>query len=223
MEQISDLYIGTEASKADRSTRLYVFRDGVFNIQPSKSGGGKDIVCSHADNDRFDQSVWRDLEPNQLDSILQQVATQTEALMYMAHKLRLQPLIKALHGFLFRYCITEVFCNYNGARAKGILNGRKGMVLTDRVTDVALGGSTVTKPEWINSILMKPYGATTAGYTPDPHALLQQVGKITFCSETKTLDFDARTLLAAPRAMRSVCAWICLESTQNSHRSPSAR
>jgi hypothetical protein len=88
------------------------------------------------------------------------VALQAEALMYIGHKLKLQPLIQTMHVFLQKHCVFS-------STTDGLLLGRLGLVLSDRVVDAAMGSTTMTKQEWVHSILTKPGGFSgTYGSSP---------------------------------------------------------
>jgi hypothetical protein len=94
----------------------------------------------------------------QLTSVRREAAAQTGALLLMAHVLRLQPLIDALHSFVTNAAAT----------AAGLLYGVLQLVFTDAVLDAALGSSTVSKYTYISSLLTQPCSFTRSAWTPWP-------------------------------------------------------
>lgn len=114
------------------------------------------------------------------DVFVREVCVQTEALLFIAHKLRLQPLIKVMHTFLFTSCLG----------GRGLLYGKLQLVLTDRVLEAGMGSSSLTKAQWVNSILTQPCGLVRDVF--GQRALLHPLeSSIRFEQDTKTLHFEA--------------------------------
>lgn len=64
----------------------------------------------------------------------------------MGHVLRQQRLIDALHSFLF----------WSTAGEDGLLYGVLSLVFSDAIVEAAIGSGTISKQEYINSVLSKP-------------------------------------------------------------------
>jgi hypothetical protein len=114
--------------------------------------------------------------------VQQQVATQTAELLLIAHMLRLQPLLDALHGFVFRASLT----------ATSLLYGALDQVFTEAVLDVALGSGCITKEVYLSSVLSQPasFSAGTAGH----HGFFKLTGAVTFVRVRDTLKCRAQLL-----------------------------
>lgn len=110
------------------------------------------------------QEVYDYASEESMDAALQVLATQLEALLWVAHKMQLAPLISALHTLI----------HSNVAMSQGVLRGFLGRVLTPRVQEAALGpGRTTTSTrEWINSIVTQP-AAVSEHQQPHQGWLLQ--------------------------------------------------
>jgi hypothetical protein len=86
---------------------------------------------------------------------LQQVTTQLEPLLWLAHKMQLAPLISSLQDFIHSSVVME-----DGLLRKGCLS----QVFTPRVLEAALGpGCTTGAREWMDSIVAQP--VTVSGKT----------------------------------------------------------
>jgi hypothetical protein len=100
----------------------------------------------------------------QVQGFKQQVAAQTEQLLWLAYRLQLQPLVQCLHAFIRTCCLFDI----------SLLRGRLDVVFTHRVLE-AIGVSSLTccKGAWINSVLCQDisFSDSIAGA-----ALLQPVG-----------------------------------------------
>lgn len=79
-------------------------------------------------------------------TLVDSVAAQAEQLLFLAHKLRLQPLIDKMHKFLF-WCL---------APEKGLLRDRVNDVLSDRILDEVLADSTLDRADYEATILRQP-------------------------------------------------------------------
>jgi hypothetical protein len=78
--------------------------------------------------------------------VQREVAAQTEALLRLAHVLRLQPLTDAVHSFIYAACVC----------GNDVLDGVMDLVFTDAVLEAALGGSSISKEVYIISVLSRP-------------------------------------------------------------------
>jgi hypothetical protein len=114
----------------------------------------------------------------------QQVAKQLSALLYVAHVLRLQPLLSVLHQFLL--------LNAEMPSNERLLSGVMGLVFTDAVLEAAIGNSTFSKEAYVSSVTSQPCSLTPgiAGHG----SLLKPVGPITHNAVTNVLKFDAQLL-----------------------------
>lgn len=81
-----------------------------------------------------------------LDGVRELVVAQTAELLLLAHLLRVQPLLDAVHSFVFSATLTR----------SSVLYGQLGEVFTDAVLDAALGNSTLSKDVYLSSVLSRP-------------------------------------------------------------------
>lgn len=121
-------------------------------------------------------------ESNWDSEVQQQVAEQTAELLLIAHMLRLQPLLDALHGFVFRASLT----------ASSLLYGALDQVFTDAVLDVALGSGCLSKEVYLSSVLSQP--ASFAAGTAGQHGFFKLTGAVTFVRVCDTLKCRAQLL-----------------------------
>jgi hypothetical protein len=160
-EQTVDVQLGAGA--------FYFFSDepltlGVFDL------GSTDHVCS--------------VESRQQRKQLQRlVAQHIGDLLHIAHMLRLQPLLDAMHDFVL----------WATAGVDGLLYGVLKLVFTDAVLEAAIGTGTVSKEAYINSVLAKP-----CGLTPEYaacHKLFRRTSEIEpVAGQEGALRFEARLL-----------------------------
>lgn len=106
--------------------------------------------------------------------------------MYIAHKLRLQPLSEVLHTFLHKNCFVS-----SSIGLKGLLVGQLGLVFSDRVLDAAMGSSSMTKQDWVRSILTRPCGFV-GGVVGQNHLLEPALDSVELIG--LTLRFSAKLL-----------------------------
>lgn len=92
----------------------------------------------------------------------QQVAAQTEQLLWLAYRLQLAPLIEELHVFL-RLTMPVV---------DGVLEHHVDAVFTERVLDAALGSNKLGKDAWIMQILHHVHALAPGS----KHALFKPIG-----------------------------------------------
>jgi hypothetical protein len=83
--------------------------------------------------------------------LIQQVAQQTEELLWWAYRLQLPTLADKLHAFV----------RHNAAFTNSILRGHLQHVFTDRVLDAALGPNQMGRNTWINAVLSEPAASVT--------------------------------------------------------------
>ena len=114
----------------------------------------------------------------------QQLATQTAALLELAHVLRLQQLLDVLHRFI----------QINAwPRGSFLLSDVAGLVFTGAVLEAALGSSSaLTEEAYVSSVLSQPC-SLTPGNAGD-YSLIKPVGEPTWDASTKCLEFDAQLL-----------------------------
>lgn len=77
----------------------------------------------------------------------QQLAGQIGALLCVAHVMRIQPLLNALHKFILWATVIA---------DEGLLHGVLSMVFADQVLQEALGSSIISKESYIKSVLTRP-------------------------------------------------------------------
>lgn len=114
--------------------------------------------------------------------VQQQVATQTADLLLIAHMLRLQPLLDALHGFVFRASLPT----------SSLLYGALDSVFTEAVLDVALGSGYLSKDVYLSSVLAQP--ASFAPGTVGQHGFFKPTGAVTFVRVRDSLKVRAQLL-----------------------------
>jgi hypothetical protein len=85
------------------------------------------------------------------DAARKALTTQLEALLWLAHKMQLAPLISSLHNFI----------HSSVAVRNGLLRGCLNEVFTDRVKEAALGTAhSSTAQQWVNNIVAQPAAIT---------------------------------------------------------------
>lgn len=115
----------------------------------------------------------------QLRNVSREAAAQTGALLHIAHVLRLQPLIDALHTFVS-----------SAATAPGsLLFGVLQLMFSDAVLDAVLGSSTISKYTYISSVLTQPCSFTPG--LPGHLGLFKPAGPISLSEESNSIVFDA--------------------------------
>jgi hypothetical protein len=148
LQQLDDLSIKTKVGVGPVFLRI---AGGVY----ASTGTSEDrmqltVTCP---TDAAGRNVSQPCSEEEWEAFVKDVALQCEALMFIGHKLKLQPLITTMHTFLQKNCGFS-----SKSEGSGMLLGRLGPVLSDRVVDAAMGSSTMTKQEWLHSILTKPCG-----------------------------------------------------------------
>lgn len=128
-----------------------------------------------------------DVKQQQRLKLVQELAAQTEALLVTAHKLQLHTLIQHLQRFIFSNLAPRhddggsLFC------------GVGHLLFTDRLLDAALGSSTMSKGQYISSVLA--CGAVEE--QPARASALQPIASsLQICDVSRLINFDAR--LGAP-------------------------
>lgn len=109
---------------------------------------------------------------------MRQVAEQTELLLFVAHKLPLQPLVLHMHNFLY----SSLCCIHDHGCIELFDGPPVHMVFTDRVYEAATSGLGMTKELFLSSVLSRPGSFADAhgcpagctGHVP----LLRPVGEI---------------------------------------------
>jgi hypothetical protein len=122
--------------------------------------------------------------PEQQQDVQQQVATQTQALLRLAHVLRQRPLLEVLHQFML--------LNARPPGSACLLSGVAGLVFIDAVLEAALGSSTLSKEAYVSDVMSQPCSLTPnrLGYSN----LLKPVGPRSYDTEMDVLEFDALML-----------------------------
>jgi hypothetical protein len=118
--------------------------------------------------------------------VRQQVAKQTSSLLHLAHVLRLQPLLDLLHQFLL------LNAEMPSGFLCGLLTGVMGLVFSDAVLEAALGSSTLSKEDYVSSVLSQPFSFTPGAIGHS--SLLKPFGPKTYDAGTDVLKFDAQLL-----------------------------
>jgi hypothetical protein len=84
------------------------------------------------------------VDKDQVQAFKQQVAAQTEQLLWLAYRLQLQPLVQCLHNFIRSGSLFRIL----------LLRGRLDAVFTDRVLEaISVSSLTCYRGAWINSVL----------------------------------------------------------------------
>jgi hypothetical protein len=120
------------------------------------------------------------LETEDVKAFQQNMAQQTEALLYQAHRLQLQPLVSRLHTFIASSTHVK----------DGILFGQLASVFTVRVFEIVLPGQATQadKDAWVSTALSLPCGFKLL---PSVNFLLQRTSAPTV-SRAGTLRFGAK-------------------------------
>jgi hypothetical protein len=114
----------------------------------------------------------------------QQVATQTAALLQVAHMLQQPQLVQVLHHFV---------C-HNTSGSKSLLYGVPNLVFTDAVIKAAVGtGGSQCRDDYIRSALSYPFGIGK-GFAAGGCALLKPMGPFVSCKNTGKQEFKAQLL-----------------------------
>jgi hypothetical protein len=122
------------------------------------------------------------LTAQQRSQVQRTVATQAGELLRIAHVLRLQVLIDAVHNFVFASALGTA----------SVLYGFLGLVFTDAVLEASLGSSTISKETYISSVLSRPCSFTSG--IIGLYSLLKPLGAITAKPSTDVVEFDAQLL-----------------------------
>lgn len=112
----------------------------------------------------------------------QQVAAQVGSLLHMAHVLRQQQLIDTMHSFIL----------WHTRNPWSLLWGVLELIFTDEAVAAALGSSTLSKVQYINSVLTQPCSFMDGFYCR--RALMQPEGPFSLDSDTGSLQFQAKLL-----------------------------
>jgi hypothetical protein len=121
----------------------------------------------------------------QRSDVKQQVAKQAAALLQLAHKLHLQPLLSVLHQFLL--------FNVQPGCGHRLLSGAASLVFTDAVLEAASGSSNLSKEAYISSVLSRPV-SLTPGRLGHSSLLKPVEPSVTYNAENGTLEFDAQLM-----------------------------
>lgn len=116
---------------------------------------------------------------------MQEVAAQLEALLVTAHKLQLQPLLQRLHNFLFS---SLSVMHEDGGH--GLFKGCSHLVFPDRLFEAALGSGTVSREQYLTSVLPRPCGVINDGVLHTA-LLVPKPGSVRMCNINKTIQFEA--------------------------------
>jgi hypothetical protein len=109
----------------------------------------------------------------------QQVATQTEALLYVGHLLQQSQLLQTVHGFVFRSHVL----------VDGIFRANVAKVFTERVLAAAVGSNQLSRDAYVTSVLTHPCSAH--GKT-GLHQLLKGVQNPRYDNASEELRWDAQ-------------------------------
>jgi hypothetical protein len=109
-------------------------------------------VISSAFGHRDIGDISAPVPKQQREQFVQAAAAQVEGLLFMAHKLHLQPLLAHLHTFLFN-SLAPVHDN-----GYALLDGVTNLIFTERVYDAALGSGTLSKEQYLSTVLGRPCG-----------------------------------------------------------------